>query len=554
IGDTSNFHKNLTSQLDSIININDINNAPNENNDILNVKYKELYSFSCKEIVQMDDANKNSKVMQVDNGGDFEDKDHEENEEIMQEVEDHKESKAIMQIDNVNKNNKVAQVDNGSDVEGEGHKEGDGESKDHNKGNEKGDNEEDDEGDKESNEGSDKDKNEDEDNDDERNIKRQRIATKTSKRVNCPSIPTFLQEVSPDIINQCIILASITQDINFNKIEINLTKKIATLKNNRGEIVLEPINPIEIRKSIINIKFPKFERVSKKQVSQDPYSYLGYFASFQPTKKKEILTGNKLKVSKQFHELLAFESELTIIALFYNKNLFIKKDDYYKSLLNYLKELSILHKTSIVQFNPAQINSGLALEYENLVLSNSDDNLNLQDQIMLLRHMPQLSQDLKVNNLSKNDSLEKKVEIFLILMSTCYQSIFDCNITTYNIEVSHRMSLRFLYKFEIAYNYLTDWINKYTTREKGTLCATQVRALLTGKESLYDMFNINKSDNSFNIKHVIDKNISSKKPTTFITAGPRLHQLLKALNNNWVLLDIIDDVSITWLESMRKDE
>ncbi|CAG8797390.1 10149_t:CDS:2, partial [Cetraspora pellucida] len=61
IGDTSNFHKNLTSQLDSIININDINNAPNENNDILNVKYEELYSFSCKEIVQMDDANKNSK-------------------------------------------------------------------------------------------------------------------------------------------------------------------------------------------------------------------------------------------------------------------------------------------------------------------------------------------------------------------------------------------------------------------------------------------------------------------------------------------------------------
>ncbi|CAG8798760.1 4226_t:CDS:2, partial [Cetraspora pellucida] len=114
------------------------------------------------------------------------------------------------------------------------------ESEGHDKGDEKGDNEEDDEGSKESNEG--------------------RIATKTSKRVNRPSIPTFLQEVFPDIINQCIILASITQDINFDKIKINPTKKIATLKNNRGEIVLEPINPIEIRKSIINIKFPKFER------------------------------------------------------------------------------------------------------------------------------------------------------------------------------------------------------------------------------------------------------------------------------------------------------
>ncbi|CAG8734117.1 15077_t:CDS:2, partial [Cetraspora pellucida] len=222
-----------------------------------------------KEIVQMDDANKNSKVMQVDN--DIEDEDHEENEEIMQEVENHEKSEEIMQIDNVNKNSKVAQVDNGSNVEGEGHKVGD--------------NEEDDEDSKESNEGSDEDKKE------------------------------------------------------------------------------------ELRQ-----KFLK---------------------GFQPTKKKKILTGNKLKVSKQCHELLAFESELTVIAPFYDKNSFIKKDDYYKSLLNYLKELSILRKTSIVQFDPAQINGGLALEYENLVLSNSDDNLNLQDQIMLLRHTPQLSQDLK---------------------------------------------------------------------------------------------------------------------------------------------------------------
>ena len=48
--------------------------------------------------------------------------------------------------------------------------------------------------------------------------------------------------------------------------------------------------------------------------------------------------------------------------------------------------------------------------------------------------------------------------------------------------------------------------------------------------------------------------ISSRKLQTFITAGPRLKQLLGALNNNWVLLDFIDDVSITWLENFRKEE
>ncbi|CAG8730389.1 13801_t:CDS:2, partial [Cetraspora pellucida] len=153
-----------------------------------------------------------------------------------------------------------------------------------------------------------KDKNENEDND-EQNIKQN------------SSISAFLQEVSQNIINQCVILASITQDTKFDKIEINPTKKIAILKNNRDEIILKPINSVEIWKSSINIKFSKLERISRKQFNQDPYPIIGYFANFQLTKKKDILT-----------------------------------DDYYKGLLKYLKELSILRKTLIVQFDPIQIN------------------------------------------------------------------------------------------------------------------------------------------------------------------------------------------------------
>jgi hypothetical protein len=48
IGDINNFYKKLASQLDSIININNINKTPNKNNKILNVKYEEFYSFSYK--------------------------------------------------------------------------------------------------------------------------------------------------------------------------------------------------------------------------------------------------------------------------------------------------------------------------------------------------------------------------------------------------------------------------------------------------------------------------------------------------------------------------
>ncbi|CAG8708339.1 6627_t:CDS:2, partial [Dentiscutata heterogama] len=298
-----------------------------------------------------------------------------------------------------------------------------------NKGNKEGNKKDNDE---DGNKGN-KDKEESDKKDDKGDKGDENIVTKTSKRVNQLAIPTFLQEISLDIINYYVILASITKDIHFDKIEINPTKEIAILKNNQVKIVLEPINPLEIRKTI---------------------------------------------------------------------------------------------------------NGRLALEYKNLILSNSDDNLSLQDQIMLLKCLPEVLQDLRVNNLSKNESSDKKIIIFTTLISTCYQSIFDCNITTYNIEVSHRILLRFL-----------------------TKCATQVRALVTGKESLYNMFNINQSNNSFNIKYIIDgdsfivrkrkknqdlesfsdlninipgfvENILSRKLTTFITAGPRLHQLLKALNNN----------------------
>jgi hypothetical protein len=51
--------------------------------------------------------------------------------------------------------------------------------------------------------------------------------------------------------------------------------------------MIEPINPVEIRKSITNIKFPNFEQIyDKKQNNQDPYSVLGYFVDFQKNKKK----------------------------------------------------------------------------------------------------------------------------------------------------------------------------------------------------------------------------------------------------------------------------
>ncbi|CAG8526753.1 7102_t:CDS:2, partial [Scutellospora calospora] len=270
----------------------------------------------------------------------------------------------------------------------------------------------------------------------------------------------------PDIINQSIILTSITYNASIDKIEINPSKKTATIKNNQGKIILEPINLIEIRKSIMKIEFPKFERVSEKeQINQDLYPVLGYFVNFESSKKHDILTRNKLKISKLYHEFLAFESELSVIAPFYDSNSNIKKNDYYKSVLEYLKELTILRRSSIVQFDTTQISGALTLNIEDNQNLNSEYNQDLLNQLMLLRCKPQIPQELRVSSFLKNNSLEqldaikKQLDTFFALMSTCYQTIFD------------------------------EWTMKFTSRDKGTKSATQVRALLIGKESPYNIFN-----------------------------------------------------------------
>ncbi|CAG8569308.1 45088_t:CDS:2 [Gigaspora margarita] len=48
--------------------------------------------------------------------------------------------------------------------------------------------------------------------------------------------------------------------------------------------------------------------------------------------------------------------------------------------------------------------------------------------------------------------------------------------------------------------------------------------------------------------------VSACKLKIFTTAGPRLVELLKALNNNWVILDLVDYTTITWLANIKKDE
>ncbi|CAG8816640.1 18649_t:CDS:1, partial [Gigaspora rosea] len=148
-------------------------------------------------------------------------------------------------------------------------------------------------------------------------------------------------------------------------------------------------------------------------------------------------------------------------------------------------------------------------------------------------------------------------------------------ISSYNSELYRRMSLRFLYEFELAYCYMKDFVIKYTSRSKGMKSTTQINALLTGRITLQQLLNIENTTSetflvhqpikqkkkklvtldeiSINIPGFVGK-VSARKLKTFTTAGPRLVELLKALNDNWVILDLVDYTTITWLANIKKDE
>jgi hypothetical protein len=287
---------------------------------------------------------------------------------------------------------------------------------------------------------------------------------------------------------------------------------------------------------------------------------------------------------------------------FYDSNSGIKKVKYYKNLIKYLKRIRD-SKNIEQQFDVIEIKGALPsldLEHESGDNEDSKDSeddddaggplsaslpgttkLNLEDQIILLRCAPEVSRNLSVNkfakvNLKKSEVAEKQLSIFSTLMSTCYKSIQKVNVSTYYSEVSRRILLRFLCEFEQAYNYLKEWVSEYAPRERGIRTASQVHALLTGKSAPKDLLNIKDQRlEVFQIQHYEEKkrkrgqtenldlainipgflgNISSRKLHTFIAAGPRLMKLLHALNDNWVLLDIVDDITITWLENFCNDE
>ncbi|CAG8664073.1 6011_t:CDS:2, partial [Dentiscutata heterogama] len=209
------------------------------------------------------------------------------------------------------------------------------------------------------------------------------------------------------------------------------------------------------------------------------------------------LTGNKLKAAKLYKEFLLLEQGLPVIAPFFDDNAQVCKSDFYNNIKKHLK--NIIHQSStskILQFDSSLISGALGTnlyqeeqEPTASILSEFDDS-NLRDQINLLRKVLELPSNILTNTSLLTNSNNQQILMFSSLMSMCYKSLHKVEISSYNSELYRRMSLRFLYEFELAYCYIKDFVIKYTSRSKEMKSTTQINALLTGRITLQQLLNI----------------------------------------------------------------
>ncbi|RIB02759.1 hypothetical protein C2G38_2226949 [Gigaspora rosea] len=224
--------------------------------------------------------------------------------------------------------------------------------------------------------------------------------------------------------------------------------------------------------------------------------------------KEEIV--NKKRKIKELQT--RFKSDITLTG---NK---LKAAKLYKKHLKTIMQQSSTSK--IIQFDSSLINGAL---------------------------IPELPSNILTYTSLLTNSNNQQILMFSSLMSMCYKSLHKVEISSYNSELYRRIFLRFLYEFELAYCYMKDFVIKYTSRSKGMKSTTQINALITRRITLQQLLNIENTTSETFL-------VSARKLKTFTTAGPRLVELLKALNDNWVILDLVDYTTITWLADIKKDE
>ncbi|CAG8567475.1 16895_t:CDS:2 [Gigaspora rosea] len=221
------------------------------------------------------------------------------------------------------------------------------------------------------------------------------------------------------------------------------------------------------------------------------------------------------------------EKGLSVVAPFFDDNAQVRKSNYYNNIKKHLK--TIIHQALSMDLYQEEQEPAV------LILSEFDN----------------------TNTSLLSNTNNQQILMFSSLMSMCYKSLHKVEISSYNSELYRRMSLRFLYEFELAYCYIKDFVMKYTNYSKGMKSTTQTNALLTGRITLQQLLDIqNTTSETFLVHQPIKQ--KKKKLVTLDEISINIPgfcvELLKALNDNWVILDLVDYTTITWLANIKKDE
>jgi hypothetical protein len=337
------------------------------------------------------------------------------------------------------------------------------------------------------------------------------LSTTTSRESQSKKLEP--QEIHSNIISSCLLLSVISCGSNLDKIEIYPEKCKAILKNQLKTTSIEPVNVNYVKKLIKTIKFPKFEPVDLEEAINGPVSSLSFLIDYKIS-ENNILKGNKMRVAKLYSDFRLLENGLPVVAPFFDPNSGVCKSEYYIELIKHLQTIIKQNSTTIpTEFCYSLIKGALDLDsylesyFEQI---NTEQPVSVQEQIILLRKAPSIFSEQSLNNntkiigeqsLNNNTKLiEERLDTFSNLMSKCYNSINNLDIVAYSSEVSRRISLRKLYEFQQSYLYLKEWVRKLADRKKGTKAASQVRALLLGRITIYQLLNIDQiKSNHFKI-------------------------------------------------------
>ncbi|CAG8598473.1 4705_t:CDS:2, partial [Dentiscutata heterogama] len=312
--------------------------------------------------------------------------------------------------------------------------------------------------------------------------------------------------IGHDIINISLSLC-VNSRSRLEKIEIYPEKGEVILKRNKRSIRIGHVNKSLTAEDIKDAKYPEFKFTDKDK--NDP---MGFYAEYEngiiTSNKKDILAGNKLKVANIYREFLQIDARIPLqtdpgiylTAPFYDPNSEVKKIKYYENIKNYLNE-----QNSTKILDPSKINGAI--------------NFNLNQEELTESNKMMFLKPVHIDDDNLANDINIQMTNFNELMRTCYHAInYNAHIFSQS-EIQRRMSLRSLYTFEQACREMKEWIKKWAA------------------------------------KKIINLKKGEKSTTKYIHfAGPRLTELIKALNNNWTTFDLVDDIRITWLENFRKNE